>query len=139
MTVWKQKILALGIAGALAVGSTAVQAKGLMDRATGDGLNVAFYNFKPYAYVDENGELTGTDVDTLRAVLGKLGGQIADAKAIEWGRIDPGRQVEPLRRRRRRHVRDAETMRRSSFLGTHFRNPANPDRDERQPARRNRL
>ena len=89
-TTWKKQILALGIVGALAAGLPSVQAQGLMDQATGDGLNVAFYNFKPYAYVDENGELTGTDVDTLKAVLGKLGGQIADAKAIEWGALIPG-------------------------------------------------
>ena len=87
---WKQKFLALGIAAALAAGLPAVQAEGLMDQATGDGLNVAFYNFKPYAYVDENGDLTGTDVDTLKAVLGKLGGGVADAKAIEWGALIPG-------------------------------------------------
>lgn len=89
-TTWKKQILALGIVGALAAGLPSVQAQGLMDQATGEGLNVAFYNFKPYAYVDENGELTGTDVDTLKAVLGKLGGQIADAKAIEWGALIPG-------------------------------------------------
>lgn len=62
----------------------------LMTTAKGDGLRVAFYNFKPYAYKDEAGALTGTDVDTLKAVLEKMGGSIADAKAIDWGALIPG-------------------------------------------------
>ncbi len=86
---WTKKLLALGIVGLMAIGLPA-QAEGLLDKARGDGLNVAFYNFKPYAYVDENGVLTGTDVDTLDAVLGRLGGKIADAKAIDWGALIPG-------------------------------------------------
>ncbi len=87
---WKRKLVALGIAGAMAAGWAPAQADGLMDTAMGEGLNVAFYNFKPYAYVDEDGTLTGTDVDTLGAVLEKMGGKIADAKAIEWGALIPG-------------------------------------------------
>ena len=89
-TGWRKKLAMAGLAGAIAMGSSAVHAEGLMDQATGDGLNVAFYNFKPYAYTDESGVLTGTDVDTLKAVLERLGGGIADAKAIEWGALIPG-------------------------------------------------
>lgn len=58
--------------------------------AKGDGLRVAFYNFKPYAYVDENNTLTGTDVETLNAVLAKMDGKVADAKATDWGALIPG-------------------------------------------------
>lgn len=87
---WKHKLFALGIAAAVVAGFPSAHAAGLMDQAKGDGLNVAFYNFKPYAYMDENGVLTGTDVDTLKAVLEKLGGKVADAKAIEWGALIPG-------------------------------------------------
>ena len=68
----------------------AAQAEGLMDRAKGDGLRVAFYNFKPYAYKDDNGNLTGTDVETLRAVLDAMGGKIAEAKSTDWGALIPG-------------------------------------------------
>ena len=89
-TSWKRKLAALAVAGAMAVGLSPAHANGLMDKAMGDGLNVAFYNFKPYAYVDEDGVLTGTDVDTLAAVLEKLGGKIADANAIDWGALIPG-------------------------------------------------
>lgn len=66
------------------------KAEGLMDRAKGDGLRVAFYNFKPYAYKDENDELTGTDVETLRAVLDKMGGKIDTAQSTDWGALIPG-------------------------------------------------
>ena len=90
MRVWKRKLIALAAAAAAAIAWLPAHSQSLMDTAMGDGLNVAFYNFKPYAYTDENGDLTGTDVDTLRAVLEKLGGRIADAKAIEWGALIPG-------------------------------------------------
>ena len=89
-TGWRKKLAAAGLAGVIAIGSSAAHAEGLMDQAMGDGLNVAFYNFKPYAYTDDSGVLTGTDVDTLKAVLERLGGGIADAKAIEWGALIPG-------------------------------------------------
>ena len=68
----------------------AAHAEGLMDRAKGEGLRVAFYNFKPYAYKDDSGNLTGTDVETLRAVLDSMGGKIAEAKSTDWGALIPG-------------------------------------------------
>ena len=68
----------------------AAHAESLMDRAKGEGLRVAFYNFKPYAYKDDSGNLTGTDVETLRAVLDAMGGKIAEAKSTDWGALIPG-------------------------------------------------
>ena len=68
----------------------AAQAEGLMDRAKGDGLRVAFYNFKPYAYKDENGDLTGTDVDTLKEVLNRMGAKVASTGSTDWGALIPG-------------------------------------------------
>ena len=65
-------------------------AETLMERAKDDGLRVAFYNFKPYAYKDSDDHLTGTDVDTLRAVLDKMGAGIADANSTDWGALIPG-------------------------------------------------
>lgn len=79
--------LGLGLASASFV---AAQAEGLIDKATGGGLDVAFYNFQPYAYVDDTGALTGTDVEILRVVLERMGGGIADAGATEWGALIPG-------------------------------------------------
>ncbi len=79
--------LGLGLANASFV---AAQAEGLIDKATGGGLDVAFYNFQPYAYVDDTGALTGTDVEILRVVLERMGGGIADAGATEWGALIPG-------------------------------------------------
>ena len=75
---------------ALSTGSEPVFADDLMAAAKSDGLRVAFYNFKPYAFVDENNTLTGTDVETLNAVLAKMGGKVADAKATDWGALIPG-------------------------------------------------
>ncbi len=78
------------LAAILVMSATAAQAEDLMARATGDGLRVAFYNFKPYAYKDDNDMLTGTDVETLRVVLERLGGKIAEAQATDWGALIPG-------------------------------------------------
>lgn len=82
--------LAAGAVAAVCLPTPPASAEGLMDQATGDGLRVAFYNFKPYAYVDENNDLVGTDVDTLKAVLAKIGGKVESAKATEWGALIPG-------------------------------------------------
>ena len=38
----------------------------------GDGIRVAYYNWDPYGYVDANGELVGTDYETLEHVIGKM-------------------------------------------------------------------
>lgn len=62
----------------------------LMDMAMDDGLRVAFYNFKPYAYVDDNNELVGTDIELLARVLDSMGGKIGDSQAVDWGALIPG-------------------------------------------------
>ena len=61
-----------------------------MERAGGEGLRVAFYNFKPYAYKNEEGKLVGEQVDILRHVIGRMGGRIASEQATEWGNLIPG-------------------------------------------------
>jgi len=84
------RIAFAGISVAAAVSCSGAVAEGLMDAAKGDGLRVAFYNFAPYAYKDDSDNLTGTDVETLRIVLDRLGGKIADANATDWGALIPG-------------------------------------------------
>ena len=74
----------------LVLSATVAQAETLTERAQGDGIRVAFYNFKPYAYKDDNDMLTGTDVETLRVVLERMGGKIAEAQATDWGALIPG-------------------------------------------------
>lgn len=79
----------MALATGIAMAGSAI-AEGLFDRAKGDGLRVAFFNFAPYAYVNDVGELVGTDVETLRAVLDKMGGKIDEAQATDWGALIPG-------------------------------------------------
>lgn len=62
----------------------------LMESAKSDGLRVAFYNFKPYAFVNEKDELVGTDIELLDHILSKMGGKIGESQAIEWGALIPG-------------------------------------------------
>ena len=88
---FRRRLLASAICVAVgAMPLTAAMAEGLMEKATGEGLQVAFYNFIPYAYKDDSGNLTGTDVEILRIVLEKMGGKIADARSTEWGALIPG-------------------------------------------------
>ena len=86
---------ALALAGAAALVAAALapppaSADSLMERATGDGLRVAFYNFKPYAFVNDANELVGTDIELLERVLAEMGGSIAEAQAVDWGALIPG-------------------------------------------------
>ncbi|MGR4000381.1 MAG: transporter substrate-binding domain-containing protein [Alphaproteobacteria bacterium] len=62
----------------------------LTDRVMDDGIRVAFYNFKPYAYVDESNNLVGTDIELLEAILEELGGKIGASQAVDWGALIPG-------------------------------------------------
>ena len=86
---------ALALGGAVAITAATpllrpARAAGLMDQAMGDGLRVAFYNFKPYAYVDDSNTLVGTDIELLRTVLEQMGGKIGEAQAVDWGALIPG-------------------------------------------------
>ena len=86
------RVLAVTVFAVFSLGlsATVAQAETLTERAQGDGIRVAFYNFKPYAYKDDNDMLTGTDVETLRVVLERMGGKIAEAQATDWGALIPG-------------------------------------------------
>lgn len=82
-------VAAASVAVALAaIGSAA--ASDLKDRVASDGLNVAFYNFKPFTYMDDNNELVGTDIELLKEVIAAMGGKIGNAQAIDWGALIPG-------------------------------------------------
>lgn len=72
------------------IGTMPAIAESLMERGTGEGLRVAFFNYIPFAYEDNTGTLTGTDVDTLKYVLNKMGVKIASTGATEWGNLIPG-------------------------------------------------
>ena len=65
-------------------------AESLAERGKGDGLRVAFYNFKPYAYINEEDKLVGEQVDILRRVLSEMGLKVKDEIATEWGALIPG-------------------------------------------------
>ncbi|MBE1284538.1 MAG: ectoine/hydroxyectoine ABC transporter substrate-binding protein EhuB [Rhodobacteraceae bacterium] len=91
MKISRRNVLSsAAVAVALAMTATPSFAADLMERTKGEGLRVAFYNFVPYAYKDANDNLVGTDVETLAAVLEKMGGKIAEAKSTDWGALIPG-------------------------------------------------
>ncbi len=89
----RRRAIALGGVAAVAVATPLIRparAEGLMDQAMGDGLRVAFYNFKPYAFVDDTDTIVGTDIELLRAILEQMGGRIGEAQAVDWGALIPG-------------------------------------------------
>ena len=82
--------MALATATLVGAGAGPVAAQSLAERAMGDGIRVAFFNFKPYAYKNEAGELVGEQVDILRHVVAAMGGKVASEQATEWGNLIPG-------------------------------------------------
>ena len=82
--------LALAAAALIGSGAGPVAAQSLAERAKSDGIRVAYYNFKPYAYRNEAGELVGEQVDILRHVVAAMGGKVASEQATEWGNLIPG-------------------------------------------------
>ncbi|MDA7981421.1 MAG: ectoine/hydroxyectoine ABC transporter substrate-binding protein EhuB [Alphaproteobacteria bacterium] len=80
----------VGVVFALVSLAPAAKAQELTERVMDDGIRVAFFNFKPYAYVDESNELVGTDIELLTALIEQMGGNIASTQAIDWGALIPG-------------------------------------------------
>lgn len=87
-----QKATAVATISMLATGALTQSsfAETLMEKAQDDGLQLAFYNSKPWSYEDENGDLVGVEVETLSVVLERIGGTIGDAQAVDWGALIPG-------------------------------------------------
>lgn len=80
---------ALALAALVAL-PTAASAQTLLEDAQADGIHVAFYNFVPWAYVNENGDIVGSDVDILTHVLNEMGIEDIEFTATEWGSLIPG-------------------------------------------------
>ncbi|NVK30937.1 MAG: ectoine/hydroxyectoine ABC transporter substrate-binding protein EhuB [Gammaproteobacteria bacterium] len=79
-----------GLAGLTMLLATTAGAQTLSDSAATDGVRVAYFNYAPFAYVADNGNVIGTDVEILETVLGKMGVKVADAVATDWGALIPG-------------------------------------------------
>ena len=86
----RRGLFALAAAAVLTTSASTATAETLMERAKGDGVRVAFYNFKPYAYINDDGNLVGEQVDILRHVLSEMGLKIESEIATEWGNLIPG-------------------------------------------------
>ncbi|MGB7241598.1 MAG: ectoine/hydroxyectoine ABC transporter substrate-binding protein EhuB [Sulfitobacter sp.] len=81
---------ARGLAASLALVATAATAQNLNETAATDGVRVAYFNYAPFAYVADNGNVIGTDVEILETVLGQMGIKVADAVSTDWGALIPG-------------------------------------------------
>ncbi|WP_104667870.1 ectoine/hydroxyectoine ABC transporter substrate-binding protein EhuB [Ensifer adhaerens] len=65
-------------------------AESLDAKGHNEGLTIAFYSYRPNAYLNEAGDLVGTDPETVRAVLEDMGLKIADMVDTDWGNLVPG-------------------------------------------------
>ena len=88
--ILRRTILKAATGLALATLPAAVLAQNVEERGTGDGLRVAYYNFAPFGYVNENGDVVGEQVEILRHVMGEMGLKIQSETATEWGNLIPG-------------------------------------------------
>lgn len=70
--------------------ATPAVAQTLDESASSDGVRVAYFNYAPFAYVGDDGQVIGTDVEILEAVLGQMGIEVADAVSTDWGALIPG-------------------------------------------------
>ena len=90
-TSFVRRIFMKVVAGAaLAALPTMGLAQNVEERGKGDGLRVAYYNFAPFGYVNESGDVVGEQVEILRHVLGEMGLKIQSETATEWGNLIPG-------------------------------------------------
>ena len=81
----------LGVAAlAVSMAGPPAKAASLLEKGKGDGLQVAYYNYNPFAYVNAEGKVVGEQVEILRYVLGKMGLKIAREISTEWGNLIPG-------------------------------------------------
>jgi polar amino acid transport system substrate-binding protein len=87
MKMNRLRFMFMFLAAAMAAPATA---ESLSERGKEDGLRVAFYNFKPYAYINDEGKLVGEQVDILRRTLAEMGLKVGSETATEWGALIPG-------------------------------------------------
>jgi polar amino acid transport system substrate-binding protein len=89
-----RNVLCVFIGCAIAVSSlvytTSAYAEGLLEQAKANGLRVGFNNYRPFAFVDENGDVTGESIEVLKAVVKKLGIDKIETSSTEWAALIPG-------------------------------------------------
>lgn len=72
------------------VAVTGANAQDLNDTAASDGVRVAYFNYAPFAYVNDSGDVIGTDVEILKSVLSEMGLEVSEEVATDWGNLIPG-------------------------------------------------
>jgi len=85
------RLRAMAVAALLApVAIVGAQAQTLNDTVESKGARVAYFNYAPFAYVNDKGDVIGTDVEILKAVLSKMGLKVSEEVATDWGNLIPG-------------------------------------------------
>lgn len=86
-----KSILKVGVSvAALGFLATGASAADLAEKAKAEGLSYAIINIKPWYYNDDEGRLTGADVENLRAALAGMGIDKFNPTVTEWSSIVPG-------------------------------------------------
>lgn len=86
----KPSKLSLTVAVFLIGSETVVGAAGLKDKGGAEGLNYAIIIEKPAYFYDDNGKITGSDVETLTKALAGMGIEKVNPMVVEWSSIVPG-------------------------------------------------
>lgn len=63
---------------------------GLLDKGRSTGLTAGIANEQPYAYLGTDGQVTGANIDILKAVLARLGITQLDTPISDFGSLVPG-------------------------------------------------
>jgi polar amino acid transport system substrate-binding protein len=82
--------LLLGCAVAFNLALSASAGAGLLEKGRAQGLTAGIANEQPYAYVGTDGQVTGANVEVLRAVLAGLGISKIDMPISDFGSLVPG-------------------------------------------------
>nr|WP_263262194.1 ectoine/hydroxyectoine ABC transporter substrate-binding protein EhuB [Pseudomonas sp. RIT-PI-S] len=63
---------------------------GLLEKGRASGLTAGIANEQPYAYLDTSGQVTGANIEILKAVLAPLGISKVDTPISDFGSLVPG-------------------------------------------------
>lgn len=90
----KAPSLVLAVLGALAASVAPVAAQDLLERvAAGETVTVGTANEAPFSSINASGELEGSDIVLLNAILAKMGAANTEGGLTEFGALIPGLQA----------------------------------------------
>lgn len=89
--------IAIAISSSVLMTLAATAASALtLEEARENGIRLGFQNEPPYAYIGDDGEITGTDNELVKAVLGQMGIDKIEPVIMDFAALIPGIQADRL-------------------------------------------